>query len=209
MKKRIGLFIRLPLVGFFIVACGQAPTAQSDPASPTYAEPRSTAGGITPIPATPFRATPATGVGTTPEAGKSLGFTLGDVALRSPGTSFLQTHNESITSTITPGVGTREWIFQHGLIIDLWGMQDESAVRLITAVAPFDGATAEGFALGDTLDTFQMIYRDFSPSSVSATHIAIDDGHGVSLRVAFNSAGQAIQIILEDVKCPEEVAWCS
>lgn len=203
------LVINLMLLGV-LTACGQATTVGLEPTRPVSEETPTARGAVT---VTTAPLTPSLPVAPPPSSSaialKTLGTTLGTIALRSPGTDLLQALGEPITRTVTHSVGTREWIFQQGLIIDLWGMQDDSPIRLITASPPFDGATAEGFRLGDSSDTFKKIYEDFSIQYSSRTQLAIDDGQGSRLSVEFDASGQAIRLVLEDTKCPQGVSWCS
>jgi hypothetical protein len=134
---------------------------------------------------------------------RALGTTLGTIQLRANGGVVLQTLGEPEKRGVTHAVGSPEWEFTNGLIVNLGGLEENSPVRRITATPPFDGSTAEGFRLGDTKEQFMSIYEDFPVVDLTnRSQVQIDDGQGTYMNVQFDEDGKATYIILEDTNNP-------
>ena len=133
----------------------------------------------------------------TPQDSKLLGAALDGIALRVEKADILQKLGKPQLETISHGLGTPRWEYQDGLVISF----DPDTVWQIIARPPFQGATSEGFKLGDTKDTFRIIYKGFSILAPQANQLAITDRKGIYLDVLFDENGIAKMLVLEDTEC--------
>lgn len=119
---------------------------------------------------------------------------LGPLALDMSADEVLRILGEPQQRTITHGVGSPQWHFANGLIIDLTGPEGIGDIRSIDARAPFDGKTPEGFGIGDSKERFKQLYAVFpimDTSSPGQDQLQITDQHGLYMSATFDEAGNA------------------
>lgn len=183
------------VVLIFLVACGRelSPTTNLELVQPTItASPRVTPPSTRTLPKPDEVVTVVTATEqlATPER-PAFPTMIGSVSLGMSAKDLLHVLGEPQKRTTGQGVGLPEWHFANGLIIDLSGPEDIGVVRGISASAPFDGKTPEGFGLGDTKARFEEIYKQFSISSFQPDQRQITDGQGLYLSVKFDSNDKA------------------
>lgn len=123
----------------------------------------------------------------------NLGTKLGAVSLDDTPEKVLQILGEPNLRTVAHGNGSPEWVYANGLTID-----SGKVVWKIVANAPFQGATAEGFRLGDDKATYQRLYANFGVRAIPTGNYGyVHDASGVNLNIDFDSNGKAITIELD------------
>jgi hypothetical protein len=121
---------------------------------------------------------------------KRLGTSFGAVSLDMSEGDVVKSLGQPLERTFAPGNGSPEWRYTY---VTLYGFK----VWQIMATDGFPGATAEGFKLGDSRQTFKQLYAGFGVSDAfEERQIRIADKSGVWLQVNFDTQGKATSLLL-------------
>lgn len=167
------------VVAFFVIACGPAATLANAPTA------SATAARSTVLSASP--------------SARPLGRVLGKVTLGMRSTQVLAALGEPAERTISHGLGSPEWHYASGLVVYLrfgTSPQDPDSVWRVTGQPPFDGATAEGLRLSDSINTFRQLYANVPLRNVSPGQWQYVDAQGTTLLVLFD-ADRVSEILIE------------
>ncbi len=138
-------------------------------------------------------------------APKLLGTRVGPIALQMRGKEVLEILGEPQLRTFVHGDGGPQWEYAGGLVLWLGyhnAAQEPDRVWGVVARMPFDGATAEGFRVGDSEGEFERIYGELPRVHYAQPRqVKVRDARQTLLIVQFDTDGVATSLVLEDSQC--------